>query len=338
MPGKTQNFIVGLFVIVGFVVLGGLIVAFGGGRTLLAKTYNMKVLFADGVSGVQGGQTVTLNGKRIGETRDLVFVDDAHLERGVKVIVSVEGLDLPYSSELIVSPPTMGLGKPIIELEVRDPSDARKLPRDGSAEIRGRMLPAIDQLVPRDMQNALVSAAKHIAELAAALTPVANNVNRILESRTVADVDTQKVAANFDTVIQRFDATLKSFNALIGDPANQKNFTELLANANKMSQAGAAAMQNVSEMSNNGKQLMQDTTQFMRKLTTTAEDMSALLKRVDEVAVAMNQKNGTVGLMLNDNRLYEELLLTMRRLSKMIDDFREVADLAKKGQLRIKAL
>ncbi len=40
---------------------------------------------------------------------------------------------------------------------------------------------------------------------------------------------------------------------------------------------------------------------------------------------------------LRDNRLYEELVLTTRRLTKALDDMREVLDIAKQGKLRIKA-
>lgn len=337
MPSRYQNFIVGIFVFVGLIVLGGLIVVFGGGKTLLVKTYDLKVLFSGGVAGVQGGQTVTLNGKRIGETKGLVFADEAHLERGVKVIVSVEGLALPAASELIVSPPAMGLGKPLIELEVLDPNDPRKLARDGSAEIKGQTRSAMDQLVPKDMQKSFLDASTHIGELAAALTPVANNLGRLLEQRDLKDVDLKGITANMATLIQRFDGTLKSVNQVIGSEANQKNFNDLLANAKKISETGVTAMQNVTDLSGQGKDLMKNLTELMQHMAGLSDDLSGVLKRMDTVVMTMNKKEGTIGLMLNDGRLYEEMLLTMRRLTKLLDDFREVADQAKKGQLRIKA-
>jgi phospholipid/cholesterol/gamma-HCH transport system substrate-binding protein len=230
----------------------------------------------------------------------------------------------------------MGLGKPFIELEVLD-AKAAKLAQDNTAEIRGRMLPAIDQLVPRNMQNALVTAASHIGELAAALTPVAKNLNQLLEQRDMKDVDLRGITANMATLIQRFDGTLKSLNEVIGDEANQKNFNEVLANARKISESGVTTMQNVSELSVQGKDLMKNLTELMRRMTGLADDLSSVMRRMDSVVLAMNKTEGTIGLMLNDNRLYEEMLLTMRRLAKMLDEFREVADLAKKGQLRIKA-
>jgi phospholipid/cholesterol/gamma-HCH transport system substrate-binding protein len=337
MGSRYQNFIVGIFVFVGLIVLGGLIVIFGGGKTLLVKTYDLRVLFPGGVAGVQSGQTVTLNGKRIGETRDLAFADPVHLERGVKVLVAIEGFSLPAASEMIVSPPAMGLGKPLIELQVLDPTDTRKLPRDGTAQINGQMRSAMDQLVPKNMQKSFLDASTHIGELAAALTPVANNLSRLLEQRDVKEVDLKGITANMATLIQRFDATLKSLNELIGSEANQRNFSEVLANAKKISETGVTAMQNVTDLSGQGKDLMKNLTELMQHMIGLSDNLSGVLKRMDTVVLSMNKKEGTIGLMLNDGRLYEEMLLTMRRLTKLLDDFREVADQAKKGQLRIRA-
>jgi ABC-type transporter Mla subunit MlaD len=337
MSPKQQNFVVGVFVMVGFAVLGGLIIVFGGGKTLLASTYQIRADFPNGVTGVQGGQSVTLNGKRIGETRDVLFADPKHLELGVNVAITIEGYDLPAGSELVIAPPAMGLGRPMIELDVVDPKNTQLLAKDGTAHVPGKMRPAIDQLVPKQMQDSLVHAATHIGDLAAAMKPVADNLSHLLEKRDVKDVDAQKMAANMSTLMQRFDDTLKNVNEIIGGEANKQNFKEILANAKVMSESGVVTMKNISKASEHSEELLVDTTSLLRRLTTLAEDMSSVMKRLDTVALAFNQKSGTVGLMLNDNRLYEEMLLTMRRLSKLLDEFREVADKANRGELRIKA-
>ena len=336
MASKHQNLVVGAFVMVGIAVMGGLIVAFGGGRMLFG-TYELKVLFPKGVQGIQQGQTVTLYGKRIGETADVVFVDENALEKGVIVVVKVEGFDLPASLEMVVTPNLMGLGKAPVDLVVRDPADKNKLPKDDSAQIPGRIRQPLDQLLPPEMQESLHTVTKNIGELAARFKPVVENVNRLLDARRLEDVDAQKVAANLDSVIQRFDATLKSFEEIIGDPKNQENFAALIANSRKISETGVTTMDNMREITQEGKQVTKDVGVLMRKLVSTADDMSGVLKRMEQTVASLNNKTGTVGLLLNDNRLYEELLLSARRLTKMLDDVRDVMDLAKKGQLRIRA-
>ena len=336
MALKTRNTLVGFFVIAGLLVLGGLIIAFGGGRTLLVKTYDLRVVFPEGVEGVQQGQSVTLSGKRIGQTRDVQFVDENRLEKGVVVIVTIEGFELPTASEMVVGKNLMGLGKPLIALNVLDPNDERKLLMDGTAQIIGRMLPTLDQLVPKNIQVTMEQASKHIGELAAALKPAAENLGRMMEARQLPDVDAQKITANLDSLIQRFDTALKSFNAVVGDQTNQKNFADLLANAKKISESGVVTMQNVQAMSEQGKTTFAEANKMMQGFTNTADKLSSVAVKFDQSIAQLNSKTGTMGLMLNDNRLYEEMVLSARRLTKTLDEMREVLDKVKKEGFRIK--
>jgi phospholipid/cholesterol/gamma-HCH transport system substrate-binding protein len=338
MASRQQNTIVGIFVLFGMVLAGALVIAFGGGRSLLAQTWDLQVHFPEGVEGVQAGQTVTLNGKRIGETSDVRFADDRHVDQGVVVIVGIEGYALPAACEMVVAAPLMGLGKPLIQIALRGAAEpGRTLPKDGTARISGRMLQKLDQLIPPRTQATLETATARIGELAAALKPVAEDFHHLLERRTTQDVDLKGVTANLATVIQRFDGALRSFNQVFGDQANQKHLAEVLANARKMSESGAAAMKNFEELTGQGRQLVGDTGQLMRKLAATTDGLSALLTRMDQAVTSVNGGHGTVGMLMNDNRLYEELLLTARRMTKMLDEFREVLDIIKKGQLRLRA-
>jgi phospholipid/cholesterol/gamma-HCH transport system substrate-binding protein len=329
---------VGAFALAGLGVLCSLVFLFGGGRMLFADTYNINVHFPQGLTGVQSGQGVTLYGKRIGETQAVDFWNEQRMEEGVKVIVAVENkYELPRASEMIVATSIMGIGRPTIQLVVLDPKDARKIPKDGTGSITGQMVNPLDQVVSPHMQSTFEAAAKNIGELAAALKPAGENLARLLEARDVKQVDVQQLTANLDTVIQRFDLALKNMNVILGDEQNQANLKDTLANARKMSESGAVAMQNISAMTEDGRATMKDASVLIRKLAGTADDLSGVLKRMDQTLALLNDKQGSLGLMLNDNRLYEEMVLSARRLTKALDDLREVLDLAKQGKLRIKA-
>lgn len=337
MPEKQQNVIVGLFVMMGVVVLGVLVMAFGGGRTLFTNSYDLKVIFPQGVQGVQEGQTVTLGGKRVGITRDLQFVDELNLQKGVIVVVSIEGFEIPLRSEMVIAPNLMGIGKPPLSINVVDPNDPKKIPMDGTGEIPGRMIPMLDQLIPKDTMNTFKDASHHIGELAEALRPAAENLARLLEERALKEVDTHSVTANFDTLIQRFDATLRSVNDIVGDPVNLQNLHDVLANAKTISESGVLAMENARVLTGEGRQVTRELTNLLTRLAGATDDLSSVLKRLDQTLALTQQKTGTIGRLMTDDRLYEELLLSARRLTKMLDDMRDVLDIAKKGQLRIKA-
>ena len=123
----------------------------------------------------------------------------------------------------------MGFGRPAIQLIIEDPFDPDKLPRDGTAMITGTMVEVLDQVLPPHMQETLYEATESLGELAAALTPVARNLARLLEAREVQKVDLEELSANIDTVIQRLDTTLRNVNSVIGDEQNQANFGVFLS-------------------------------------------------------------------------------------------------------------
>jgi phospholipid/cholesterol/gamma-HCH transport system substrate-binding protein len=339
MTGRRQTTIVGIFTLAGIAALCALVFMFGGGEMLFASTYNISVHFQKGLVGVQAGQGVTMYGKRIGETKAVEFWNEQKMEEGVKVVVAVDGkYAIPASSKATVVANIMGIGRPTVQIEVTNPQDAAKLPKNGTGQILGEMVQPLDQVLPKNMLADLRKSIEDIGALAEALKPVAQNLNRLLESRDIQKVDMHEAVANLDTVVQRFDTALKNVNAILGDQQNQTNFREVLANARRMSESGTVAMENLRAMTEDGKGTIKDADALMRKLVSTADDLSTVLKRMDQTLALLNDKQGSLGLMLNDNRLYEEMVLSARRLTKMIDDMREVLDLAKQGKLRIKAL
>ena len=72
---KKTELLVGLFLFIGLMLLGGLILQFGSVRELLKKTYEITVPFADG-TGVKEGTPVMLGGSKIGKVPRLPKLND----------------------------------------------------------------------------------------------------------------------------------------------------------------------------------------------------------------------------------------------------------------------
>lgn len=338
MAEQHQKTIVGVFALTAIVLVGVLVVMFGGGGSVFADTYNINVDFPREVVGIQDGQSVTLNGKRIGETTAVEFIDRDNVGLGVRIIVSIDAdYDLPAASHVEVASNVMSIGRPMVRIVVDDTEKPDKLSRDGTAIIIGRMIPVTDQIVPTEMQESMRRATVEIGNLASALTPVAKNLEKLLEPRGMKEVDLQGVTANLATVVERFDKALDNLNHVIGDQENLENFKQMLANANTMSERGVEVMDEIKGLAGQGKQFVQNTDQLVRRLAVTVDKVSSVLANLDQTLASLNSTKGTMGSMLNDNRLYEELLLSARRLTKALDDFRDVMNLAKNGQLKIKA-
>lgn len=333
MTGSIQKLIVGLFSLTSLSLLGIMILLFGGGRTLFKETYDVNVRFAR-VEGVQGGQSVTLNGKRIGATTAVEFWNPDNVEEGIRVVVAVDAeIDLPARCRVDVGTSVMGFGRPHIGVEVLDAASPDRLPKDGTAVIEGRLIETLDRILPPDMRHTLIRTAEGMADLAESLKPVADNLTILLEPRATEAVDLQKATANLTTLIERFDLAMKNLNVTLGDVENIENLKAFLANVRAMSDRGVTVMTNLETMSTDGTVVMKDAGRMLRSLIDTSDRVSALLAELDKTARALNASEGTVGSLLNDNRLYEELLLSARRLTRTLDDLREVADLIKRHGL-----
>lgn len=345
MNERKQNLIVGLFAIGGLCVLAVLVLMFGDVLTFFTmKTYIVRVNFLEGASAaIREGTAVTLNGKRVGQTKSIEFISTTQPAQGVYVNVAVDvRYGLPHGTTAAVLTSLMGFGRPALQLIVtKEVAQNPELPRDGTAQIPGSLVPMLDQLLPRQMQSTLNTASKQIGDLAEALTPVAADMHQLLDVRSIDDVDreaAQKLTANLYTAVQRLDSTLKSLNLIVGDPKNRDNFSTTLVNIrnatdefSKISRDFRASLARWDQTLDTVKTNV-DTSG--RKLADVADSADRLLGTAQKTFLLMNEGKGTAGLFLNDNRLYESMVLTTDRLSKAIDELREIMSLMKKGELK----
>jgi len=348
MNERRQNVFVGLFALGGLGVLVILVLMFGDVLTLLsAKTYKVHVVFPEGAStALREGTAVTLNGKRVGQTTAIDFQNPKRPADGLVVSVAIEGeYGIPVGTKAQVLTSLMGFGRPAIQLMVtKDIANNPDLPRDGKAEIVGGLVPMLDQLLPPQMQDTLTTATAQIGRLADALTPVAADMHRLLDVRTIDEVDrdkAQKLTANLYTAVQRLDTTLKSLNLIVGDPGNRENFAATLANVRRTSDDFAQLTKEFRGSLGKWDQTLDTVNTNVdstgRKLAQVADSADRLMRTAQQTFVLMNEGKGTAGLFLNDNRLYESLVLTADRLSRAIDDLREVMALMKKGEFKLRA-
>jgi len=344
MNEGRRNTIVGMFALCAVGAMTVLVFMFGGGQSWFADQYEIRVYFPNGVTGITEGQGVTLSGKRIGETTGVEFHDPTRVSAGVDVVVSVDGkYDIPSDAVVRVAASIMGFGRPAIQVYLSDKPGVPNLPRkDGM--IRGEMIAMLDQLLPPEMKETLnksaetlTNSAGQMGRLAESLAPVSVELTRLLEHRRIEDVNTNAKPANIDTVVQRMDGGLKNLNDVLGDPENQENLKLLLANGRQMTERGTLLMDDLRQTAADGRALFTQGQRLMQSLAGASDQLSAVLVRLDKAAADLNEGRGTAGMLLRDNRLYEELVLSARRLTKALDDIRDVMEMAKRGELKIKA-
>ena len=349
MSEYRRNFLVGVFMLGGLGTAATLMVLFGEKPAWLGGAeYSLKIT-VDKLSGVTEGTPINMNGVEIGRVTGLEFKNPKAPHEGVDIVVRVKNrYDVPKgtSARIFVSP--IGLGRSRIELELPLLPPGKEidiLPHAETAEaavqITGQMASMLGDILPPTFLPTFETSGKQIGNLAEALTPVARDLHDIFEKRTMVDVDdptaaAKRLTATLYTVIERFDATLKHWNEVMGDPAVKSGLRQAVVNIQDMSQDGKATFASLRRTSD---KLETDVKRVSDELLTTVQDARSQINKVgplldssaqlatnlNRVAQSLTEGDGTAARLLRDARLYESLLISVERITDMIDTLRRLA-------------
>lgn len=354
MRQSRESFWVGLFVLVGLAALGVLVVMFGRTGIGLRQVtgYSLNIRF-DRAPGIRPGSIVTLGGIPVGRVSAVDFFNPQKFEEGVLVSVIFDKPEYRFNEGTAArtNEPGLGEGRPPIVI-IPGPSGAPLL--ESGSFIRGTISSAMESLIPPEIVNNFDRARQKIEDAAAALTPVLNDLHLILQPRQVAEVDAAGgPPGNLSSAVQRLDAGLKHFNEVLGDPEVKSQLRSAIANFHGMTEDGKVMVTEMKQAATDAratvegaKGLIQTTTEAVsridgnvdrvsRTLISNLEIASSALTNLNAMLERAERGEGTVGLMFRDNRLYEAMLLTFRRLAETTEEFRTLVKDWQKGKVRV---
>lgn len=358
MAESRRNILVGVFVLVGLAAMGTLAVLFGQNVPWLgpSKDEYLIVIHFESAGGVRPDTVVTIGGLMVGRVRDVRFVDRTRFDQGVRVDVTFqEGIRLPAGSRAQAAEPGLGMGRPPIEI-LPGPPDGPPLP-SGSI-IAGRINRAMESLIPPTITATFERTATQLGEAAAALTPVLNDMHELLQPRIPEAVDApQGPQGNLSSAMARFDLALRHLNVVLGDPQTQSSLKTAITNIETMTQDGKQMAADLKSAATDARQLASEARDLTRdlggKLKTTLDNVdsrvdelaralrndlelaSAFLTQMNSLAERANRGEGTIGRMIVDERLYESMTLTFRRLAETLEEFKKVAVQWQEGRIRV---
>jgi phospholipid/cholesterol/gamma-HCH transport system substrate-binding protein len=160
-----------------------------------------------------------------------------------------------------------------------------------------------------------------------------------------------QVQANIDPIILKLGGTLTSLDSLVEvvgtmfDPRTKNNFSAIVAN---MSTSSAELQRLLNDQTGALAQSLKNLNQFTANLNKSNDHISSTMDNVDKTTAHLaaakipeaveglnatltdlkntiqrvNSTNGSLGLLINDKRLYNNLEATTRSLNTLLDDFR----------------
>jgi phospholipid/cholesterol/gamma-HCH transport system substrate-binding protein len=297
--------IVGVFVIIAVIVFFWLIFKFGDLPILVSeiKSYEIHIQFPS-APGVQKDTPVRFCGYQIGrviEVKPPERMKDLETQQFYHQTLVLANIDNQFKNipaDVEVKLMTRGLGSSYIEMKVppKDISQDKKFLSEGSL-IQGST-GVTSEFFPEESQRKL------------------------------------------DELLTGVSSFIDNANSIIGDDENKANLKAAMANIADASKQATAVMQQLQETAAAGKTALQNIDARMERLTnslvSTSDKLGEVMDHLESVLDKINNGEGTAGKLVNDGRLYEQLLEDSRQLELVIKDLKAFVEQSREKGLPIK--
>lgn len=318
MTDTSRNVIVGLTALIGLAALAFLALMFGTLEKYTTDTYVINIQL-NTATGLSTGSRVKLSGIDIGYVESLHFTDDS--ATAVDLVCRIDtSRKIPANSSVTAAGSLLGGASQLaIVPQPRKPGAGAItfVPTDGSGRLAGTVSSMSDKFtqVADNLRDQLKPAVEHFAEVSKKIgtmadeyTALGKKLNAALEPRSLADVDSGKAQPNFASAIARADQRLAELKQTLA------SINSVLSDKQLMSDVRATA--------SNARQLTADAKDKINQLATRyvglADDMSHSLNELNGLLADARNGKGTMGKLIQDPALYNNLTDAAARLTEAI--------------------
>jgi phospholipid/cholesterol/gamma-HCH transport system substrate-binding protein len=282
------------------VALAGLILGFNflKGSSLFEHTRKLYAVF-DNVEGMEVSNSVQINGLQIGIVSG-INESDKDLRRGIVVTITLKkDVHIPKNSVAVINSGLISASSIII-----NKGDATEFLHDG------------DTLATKQKANLL-------SQVQQGLNPIVLKLGGTLESldslvQVIGEMFDPKLRNNFSTIIANLATSSASLQKLLNEESGAlaqslKNVNTFTGNLAKNNEHINRTMENVEKTTSN---------LAAARIPETVENLQATINELKGAIGKINNPNGSLGLLLNDKKLYQNLEGTSRSLNTLLDDVR----------------
>lgn len=296
-PTSKKNVLIGLTVVVSICILYWGIEYLKGINLL--KPANFYYAKFEKVNGLTVASPVTVNGFKVGQVREITYDYDTNqisvelsFEKGLKI---PDGSTITFSNEL--------LGAAALQLNL----GASKTYMEVGSVIPTQMQGGLMDKVGNDMMPALVSILPKVDS-------IVGSVNQILANPAIAASVTRCDAITRELAASSAQLTVLMANLNKAIPGMVHNANGVLANANALTGDLRTTTGNLNTITGNLKEL---------PLDTTLNRINATLANVQRLTAKLNNENSSLGMLLNDKKLYQNATSTVASLDSLLQDVKK---------------
>ena len=275
---------------IAIVAIVGVIILFFGmnflkGLNLFSSTDDYYIEFAD-ISGLSSSSPIYADGYKVGTVKDVVY--DYSGEHPTRVLVGLDkGMRIPAGSSAEIESDMMGNVK--VNLLLANNPRERVMPGGTIIGcVNGGALGKAAEMIPA------------IEKMLPKLDSILTSVNLLLADPALAQSlhNVQTITSNLTTSSAELNTLMKQLN---------RNVPTMLAKAN-------GVLDNTNRLTGNLAAL---------DLESTKQQVDQTISNVQELTAKLNSNNGTLGLLMNDASLYNNLNTTMRSADSLLVNLRQ---------------
>lgn len=282
------------------VALAGLILGFNflKGSSLFQNSRKLYALF-DNVDGMQVSNEVQIDGLTIGNISAMTETDK-DLSRGILVTITLKkDVNIPVNSVASLNPgfllsPTVVIAK----------GDASEYLKNG------------DTLLTKKKPNIISQIQQNIDPIVAKLNGTLVSLDSLVE--VIGTMFDPKTKNNFSTIVANMAVSSAELQKLLNDQTGYlaqslKNLNDFTSNLSKNNDHITHTLDNLDKTTSS---------LASAKIPETVQNLNGTLNDLRTAINHINSNNGTLGLLINDKRLYQNMEATIRSLNTLLDDLR----------------
>lgn len=265
----------------------------------LLKPANFYYAKFEKVNGLTVASPVTVNGFKVGQVREITYDYETNqisvelsFEKGLKI---PDGSTITFSNEL--------LGAAALQLNL----GASKTYMEVGSTIPTSMQAGLMDKVGKDMMPVVASILPKVDSIVGSVNQILSNP-AINASVTRCDAITRELAES----AAQLSALMENLNREI--PWLVHNANGMLTNANSLTGDLKTTTGNLNTFTGNLKQL---------PLDTTLNRINATLANVQRLTAQLNNQNSSLGMLLNDKKLYQNATNTVASLDSLLQDVKK---------------
>jgi phospholipid/cholesterol/gamma-HCH transport system substrate-binding protein len=267
------------------------------GRNLTERNDEIFTVFPD-IKGLQVSNAVFIKGLQVGKISEMRETDN-NLS-GIVVSINLnKDINIPENSTAMINSDL--LGGTSIEITLGNSNDYIEA---------GDTLQSISKMgIITEITKSLNPALSNVNKTLASLDVLIKQLSATLDPKTQGNL--QSVIASLANTSRQLEKLVASQSATLGKTVgNVETITGTLArNSGKID----------STITN-----LERTTRSLADadIEQTMKSVNSTMTKLDQTIATINSKKGSVGMLLNDRQLYDELRMTNRSLTTLLDDIR----------------